>query len=247
MQFREFERRARRIFEEIPDAFKEGIDALVVRREAVPHPTLPDVFTLGECLTEEHPSGFGGPDTTRSVIALYWGSFRSLARIDPDFDWEEEIWETLTHELRHHLESLAGADELEEVDYAADELFKREQGEPFDPWYWELGEDLGGGVRHVEGRYYVEQVWSPRDFERADAIELEWRGARYRIRRPEELGDVHFVALAGGPFDEESVELVLVRKRGLADLRRVVGRQPARVLESEAEAEPLGAEPIEGG
>ena len=107
MEFKDFERHARRIFREIPDVYRQGIDGLTVSRDAPEHPDHPGVYTLGHCLTEEHLSDYGSPDTTRSVIALYWGSFSALAAQNPDFEWEEEIWETLTHELRHHLESLA--------------------------------------------------------------------------------------------------------------------------------------------
>jgi hypothetical protein len=41
-------------------------------------------------------------------VALYYGSFVAVGDGDPSFDWEDEAWETLTHELRHHVESLAG-------------------------------------------------------------------------------------------------------------------------------------------
>lgn len=241
MTFEEFERHARRAYEEIPERYLEGIDGLVVQRGAPAHPTLPGVYTLGQCLTEEHLSDFGGPDTTRSVIALYWGSFRALARQDPDFDWEGEIWETLTHELRHHLESLARDDALEGVDYAADQTFNREEGLPFDPWYFQHGDDVGDGVYRVEREYYVEQVWSAEDFEAASHIELSWRGRRWRIERPDRLGDIHFVFL--GQLDErepEVVELVLVRKRSWwKDLARLTGASSPLVLESEAVAEPV--------
>ncbi|NIW37520.1 MAG: hypothetical protein GWN32_13700, partial [Gemmatimonadetes bacterium] len=88
VKFAAFERAARRAFEEIPDEYLEGIDGLTVSREAPAHPTLPGIYTLGECLTEEHLSDYGSPETTRSVIALYWGSFRALSRRNPDFDWE---------------------------------------------------------------------------------------------------------------------------------------------------------------
>ena len=124
MTFEEFERQAREAWEDIPLAYKEGVDGLTVRRAAPAHPDHADVFTLGECLTEEHASDFGSAETTRSIIALYWGSFQALARKNPEFDWDGEIWETLTHELRHHLESLAGDDALEDVDRAADETFR---------------------------------------------------------------------------------------------------------------------------
>src|SRR5688500_13382397 len=238
MKYDEFERRAREVFEEIPADFKEGIDGLEVSREAIPHPTLPDVYTLGVCHTEEHLSSYGSPETTRSVIVLYWGSFRGLAALDDEFDWEGEIWETLTHELRHHLESLAGDDALEDVDYAADELFNRQEGLEFDPWYYQRGEDLGGGAYAVEGTRYVEQTWRSRDFDRAEHVDFSWDGATYRIARPAELGDVHFVLILGPDFGQEPLELVLVRKRSFSEaVKRIASASDVLVLESEAEAE----------
>jgi hypothetical protein len=237
MKFDEFERRAREVFEEVPERFKEGIDGLEVSREAVPHPTLPDVYTLGVCHTEEHLSSYGGPETTRSYIVLYWGSFRSLAALDDEFDWEGEIWETLTHELRHHLESLAGDDALEDVDYAADELFNRQEGLEFDPWFYQKGEDLGDGVYAVEGQHYIEQSWRAREFERTDHIDFPWQGATYRIRRPDELGDVHFVLVRGPDFEDEPLELVLVRRRTLTEaVKRIATASDLVVIESEADA-----------
>ena len=238
MKFTEFERTARLAFEEIPEPFKEGIDGLDVSREAVPHPTLPDVYTLGQCVTEEHASDFGSPETTRSLIVLYWGSFRELAELDAEFDWDGEIWETLTHELRHHLESLAGDDALEGIDHAADELFNRQEGLTFDPWYYQQGESLGGGVYAVEGHHYVEQTWGKAAFERARTVDFEWRGAMYRILRPAELGDVHYVGILGADFEEHPLELVLVRRRSFwEDAKRLAGSSKPALLESEAEAE----------
>jgi len=239
VRFQDFERSAREAFEEIPEEYRRGVDGLTVLREAAAHPTLPDVFTLGHCLTEEHPSDYASPDTTRSVIALYWGSFEELARKDPEFDWEGELWETLTHELRHHIESLAGDDALEDVDYAADELFKRQDGGDFDPWYYQYGEDLGGGVYLVEGGYYLELALDSRAWERLATIDFDWRAERYRIPRPTALGDVHFVWVRGPDLEDEGLELVLVRKRGWWEgLRALIGaRRAAVVLESEVEAE----------
>jgi predicted Zn-dependent protease with MMP-like domain len=241
VRFKDFERSARDAFREIPEEYREGIDGLVVRRESLAHPTLPEVFTLGHCLTEEHLSDYGSPETTRSMIALYWGSFRELSRRDPDFDWEDELWETLTHELRHHLESLAGDDALEDVDYAADELFKRQEGLDFDPWYYQNGEDLGGGVFVVEGGYYLEQEWEAAAFERAEGVDFAWKGEQYRVVRPSELGDVHYVWI-GGELEDEALELVLVRRRGWWEgLLGVLGlSRPLEVLASEAEAQRVG-------
>lgn len=243
MEFGDFERRARRAFEEIPKVYLEGIDGLTVSRNAPVHPGLGDVYTMGECLTEEHPSDFGSPETTRSMIVLYWGSFRALSMENPDFDWDEEIWETLSHELRHHLESLAGDDALEGVDYAADEMFKRFDGQPFDPWYYQQGEQVSAGVYRVEGASYVEQIWSEETFVQARGVSLRWKGQDYRLAKPAELGDVHFILVRGLDFEDGSVEIVLVRKRTWwEDVKRVVGAKRAVVLESESDAERVEAE-----
>lgn len=241
MKFEAFERAARDAYEEIPEDFKEGIDGLVVSREAVPHPERPDVYTLGECLTEEHASDYGSPETTRSVIALYWGSFRALARKDEEFDWDGELWETLTHELRHHLESLARDDELEGVDYAMEETFKRDEGLDFDPWYYQQGEEVAPGVFVVEGTAYLEIETTADAFEGMERIDFEYDGERWAVPRPEELGDVHFLWVRGGPFEEATVELVLVRKRGWwADAKRLIGAYRPVVLESDSTAERIG-------
>lgn len=242
LRYQEFERAAREAYDSIPETYREGVDGLVVSREAVPHPTLADVYTLGECLTEDYASDFGGPETTRSVVALYWGSFKNLAAQDPAFDWEEELWETLTHELRHHLESLARDDALEGVDYALDQLFNRNEGHDFDPWYYQRGESLGGGVYQVERAYYVEQVWRAHDFERAEWVTFTWEGAPYRIPRPQRLGDVHFVWVEGVKMEpnHKDLELVLVRKRSWwEDAKRMLGTSRTAVIESEAAAEPF--------
>ena len=240
MNFREFQRAARAYYEEIPPEFKGGIDALVVSREAEAHPDLPEIWTMGHCYTEDFASDFGGPETTRSKVVLYWGSFREIARRDPDFDWEEELWETLTHELRHHLESLAREDGLEGVDYAMDETFKRDQGDDFDPWYFQHGDQPVPGVFQVERNYYVEQEWRPEEFEAVEELLFEWGGARWRVPRPAELGDIHYVWVHGVVEPPATLELVLVRKRGWwSEAKRMLGTSRPTVLESEAEAERL--------
>ena len=239
MKYAAFEAAASRVYAEIPESYKVGIDGLVVSREAVPHPELPDIYTLGECLTENWPSEFHGPETTRSSVVLYWGSFKSLAQQDEEFDWEGEIWETLTHELRHHMESLAGEDQLEDVDYAVDEDFKRLEGEDFDPWYYQRGDPEGGGAFRIERHVFLEQEWTDARFDAADAVRFEWGQGRWRIPRPERLGDVHFVLVDGATEPPETLELVLVRRRSWWDnVRSALGTSRPEVVESEAVAEP---------
>lgn len=240
MKFNEFERIALEAFEAVPERFREGIDGLVVSRESLPHPKLRDVYTLGHCDTESYPSDWVGPDTTRSVVVLYYGSFRNLARLDPEFDWDAEIHETVEHEVRHHLESLASEDQLEGVDYAMDEDIKRSDGEDFDPWYYQRGDPAGSGVFVVEDRVFLEQEWSEAEFQEASEIRFRWHGRSYHIPRPDSLGDVHYVLLDGVENAPSVLELVLVRRRSWwEDVKRLVGSTRPSVLESEAMAAPV--------
>jgi hypothetical protein len=237
MRFNAFEKAAEAAWDDVPDEYKVGIDRLVVSREALPHPELPEIYTLGMCDTEAYPSEWVGPDTTRSVVILYYGSFAALARKDPGFDWEAEIHETVEHEIKHHLESLAGQDQLGDVDYAMDEDFKRRDGLDFDSWYWQRGDVIGAGMYAVEDHVFIEQEWSAPDFETAAELRFPWKGVEWAIARPDELGDVHFVWITGVDDAPPALELVLVRRRSWwEDVKRMVGSSRLRVLESEAEA-----------
>jgi hypothetical protein len=174
------------------------------------------------------------------VVVLYYGSFKNLARKDRDFDWKAEIYETVEHEIRHHLESLADEDELGGVDYALDEDFKRDEGLDWDPWYYQKGSPGGPGVFLVEDRVFIEQPWSASDFGRAEDVHFSWRDREYRIARPEELGDVHYVLLHGVEEAPPVLELVLVRRRSWwEDVKRLAGASRPVVLESDADAELL--------
>ena len=241
MDFAGFERSASQVWEEIPEVYRSGVDALAIDRGERPHPTLADIYTLGECLTETYPSDWGGPDTTRSVLVLYYGSFRRLSELDPDFDWRYEIWETVTHELRHHLESLATEDALEDVDYAMDENFKRFQGEPFDPFFYRSGERIAPGVYQAERDVFIEiETAEPAGSD--EAVEFGWEGARYRVPVPTGPGDLTFVQVIDG-VDAGDAELciVLVRPHGFwSSVRRALRREERSVAEAEATARRVG-------
>ncbi|MEW6458970.1 MAG: metallopeptidase family protein [Bacillota bacterium] len=47
-----------------------------------------------------------------SFVVFYYGSFAAVLGDKPRESWEEELRETIWHELQHHLESLAGVDDL---------------------------------------------------------------------------------------------------------------------------------------
>ncbi len=246
MTFEEFENVAHGMWEEIPSSYREGIDGLVVKREAEAHEEHEDYWTLGMCYTEPYPSGYSGPDTTRSFLALFHGSFVNVSDQNEDFDWEGEIWETITHELRHHLEFLASDDALEGVDYAMEEAFKREGGKPFDPWYYQAGEEVRPGIFEVEYDVYLERPWRKGEIEGNDEIVFEWEGNSYTIPVPDLLGDLHYVRVEGIPI-AGWYHVVLVREIPFLErMQRMLSGKSLDLQESEAEARPATPRPGAG-
>src|SRR5882672_8891186 len=167
MQFNDFRSLVERLQGDIPREFQGGVVAIEVSPKTVPHPIRGDVYTLGECIPLEW-SGSGAD--LQSRVVLYHGSFQALARLG-EFDWRAEAWETLTHELRHHLEWRANVAALEAYDWAAEENFKRHEGGTFDAAFYRSGEGLGNGVYKVDDDVFVEG---------APPIVI-WHGQRYRV------------------------------------------------------------------
>lgn len=195
MNFLDFDELAREIYTAIPADFRAGVDGLEVSRRIAPHPETPEVFTLGECRSEFYPSEFGGPGTVRSLLILYYGSFLELSRTDPDWDWDEELFETITHELRHHLEHLASEDELERLDYAEDQNFARQEGTAFDPFFYRSGIAAGEGAFRVGADLFVEQ-WLDRRTVEQGSIRLAWPGGGpAQIVIPDTLRDLNILAV----------------------------------------------------
>lgn len=213
----EFRERASHILAEIPPEYQAGIDAVVVVEDLVTYPALPGLLTMGECITEEWPDGLAGTET-RSKVVLYYGSFRALAEVDPAFDWEGEMWETLLHELLHHREAAASEANLELFDRAVEQDYLRRLGQPFDAtFYRDLPRDADGVVR-IESEIFVESVVAPRVREAV----FGWRDESYTVTIPTE-GDPLFISvqnLAGG-----RLWVVVWRQRGWW-ARNFVGHGP---------------------
>lgn len=111
MDFARFSRRAEEIVSGIPAEFLRGIVGIEVQRGAKEDPELDGIYILGEC--EDDPAtALTDPEALRSRIHLYHGSFRAVAAGDDGFDWEEELRETILHEIQHHLEDRAGIPDL---------------------------------------------------------------------------------------------------------------------------------------
>lgn len=116
MSFEEFTALIEEMVAEVPVEFMRELQGVHVLPQAVEEDGLPDVFRMGEYLDPGPADFLGGGEGLGRHIAIYHGSFAAIAAVDPDFDWEDEAWETLTHELRHHVESLAGEDFLVQLD-----------------------------------------------------------------------------------------------------------------------------------
>lgn len=177
MRFDDFRTMVQRFQGDIPAPFQGGVVEIDVSPKTVPHPIRADIYTLGECIPLEWSDSGAG---LQSRIVLYHGSFQALARLG-EFDWREEAWETLTHELRHHLEWQANVANLEAYDWAAEQNFARQEGDAFDPVFYRNGETLGPGVTKVDDDVFIE---TGQRAESGERVEVIWHGATYRVTLP---------------------------------------------------------------
>lgn len=205
MRFADFENLVRRLATELPAEYLAGVAQVMVSPATLPHPVRADVYTLGECIPL--PAASDDVDSIQSRVMLYHGSFQALARLDPDFDWREEAWETLTHEVRHHLEWRARTPTLEALDAAAEANYSRQDGEPFDPLFYRDGEEVAPGVFRVEDDYFLEQS-APRGQE----IAFAWHGRSWHANLPEG-GTAPAFLTVHGVEEPPPGELILVLTR----------------------------------
>jgi len=203
MRLEDFRALIARMTGEVPAHYLDGVHGIGVSAATVPHPTRGDVYTLGECVPIDT-----GTDTVQSRVVLYHGSFRALAADRQDFDWRAEAWETLTHELRHHLEWRARTDRLEDFDWAAEQNFARQEGERFDPVFHLSGDRVDDGVYKVDDDYFLDRVVR----RVPPSVEVVWHGRRYRVPLPGTMDVPVFVTL-DGLDDPPPGEVVLVLRR----------------------------------
>ncbi len=125
MRFEQFQAMVEEMVDDVPEQFLQGLQGVHVLPDERVEEGYEDVVRLGEYLDPGPESFLGGSEGLGRHIAIYHGSFAAIAEGDPDFDWEAEAWETLTHELRHHVESLAGEDFLVQDDVEQAQFFPR--------------------------------------------------------------------------------------------------------------------------
>jgi hypothetical protein len=214
MRLADFEVMVRRLCDEVPADFFDGIAEVIVSPRAVPHPERPGVFTLGECIPLPVQVG-SGVEGLQSQVVMYHGSFAALARLEQGMDWRQEAWETLTHELRHHLEWRAHAPDLEDFDWAVEHNFARHDGEPFDPTFFLSGNPEGEDRYSVEDDVFIDRIVGAVP----DSVEFLWQGREYRIELPQDAELPCFLVVEG-ISDPPPGELVIVLRRrpGVRDL-----------------------------
>lgn len=143
MTFEAFERTVAGMLDQIPEAFLVDLQGVHVLPDEIAEQD-GEVFRMGEYLDPGPDAFLGGDEGLGRHVALYYGSFVRIAEGDPSFDWEAEIWETLTHELQHHVESLAGDGRLIEEDVMRDRAYapqseaKDTSDAPKQPWWRRL-------------------------------------------------------------------------------------------------------------
>ncbi len=228
MKLEPFETMVRRMTTEVPADYFDGVTEVVVSPRTVPHPVRADVYTLGECIPL--PLGDDAPEAVQSRVVLYHGSFAALAELDDTFNWETEAWETLTHELRHHVEWRARRDELEDVDRASEANYARHDGDVFDPMFFLDGESPVDGVYQVDDDWFLDRV--VREVPRV--VEFGWHGRSYRAVVPAGVTLPAYL-LVRGVAEPPNGDLVLVlrRKARVFDLFR-----PLRLHHGEVTARP---------
>jgi hypothetical protein len=219
MRLNDFRTLVSRLSREVPGEFLDGVSEITVSPRAVPHPTRAEIFTLGQCIPF-HAGETGAPDEIQSRVVLYHGSFRALAELDPAFDWRTEAWDTLTHELRHHLEWRAREGALEAFDEAAEENFARLDGDSFDPEFHLGGERVADDVYQVDDDFFLDRV-----VRRLPAVlEFGWHGRPYRAAMPPGATLPAFLTVEG-VSDPPPGELVVVLRRRAG--WRALFRRPA--------------------
>lgn len=105
---------------DVPPIFLRGLAGIWASPEEKYDPSL-GAATLGEYIVEPPFDPY---------INIYYASFRRLLGRASRREIEREMWETLIHEIRHHLEERAGVDYLAIEDLKNLMLLKRKRGLP---------------------------------------------------------------------------------------------------------------------
>ncbi|MFV1959089.1 MAG: metallopeptidase family protein [Planctomycetota bacterium] len=188
MDFDAFSARARALAARQPEDVMEGIEAVEVLPEALPHPHVPGVYTLGTCEPSPLCEATGG-EPLRSTLRLYHGSFAALAAEDPAFDVEAELLRTLVHEIRHHLEDRAGAPDLRREDALLEVHARFRAGQDVPAGWYRCGVAIEPGLWAVDLDLFLELELRRKEWEALPGHRLCLciLGERFEVDVPEDL------------------------------------------------------------
>lgn len=111
------------MLDRVPEPLLRDLNGgVMVSERAERHAGDPEgVYVLGQYVVDAHLG---------SLVVLYHGSFARLFAGEPEAVWEREMWDTLRHELRHHVERLAGVADLEVEDALQLQRLREEAAPP---------------------------------------------------------------------------------------------------------------------
>lgn len=112
------------LMEAFPPALFDGLNGGVhLVEDALPDPEFPqaELYIMGEYYE----------DLLGRYINLYYGSFAILAEREDwtEQDWTDELRQTLSHELTHHMEGRSGLHALDDKDAEQMAAWRAEYGE----------------------------------------------------------------------------------------------------------------------
>lgn len=109
--------------EAFADRAMEMADALVAR---LPEPARAVAVVIEDGTPDVDEGGaplMGGylppSDASHGTVSVYYRTFRAMWNEDGPYDWEDELRETIEHELDHHAAFLRGHDEVDDDERAA--------------------------------------------------------------------------------------------------------------------------------
>lgn len=99
------------IVDNMPDAVLDGLHGIYLIDEIKHNPKIPSgkYYVMGEFC---HDFVLG------HSVNLYYGSIMAIYKTLPEQELKRKLREILQHELRHHMETLAGCDDLVRLDNA---------------------------------------------------------------------------------------------------------------------------------
>jgi Zincin-like metallopeptidase len=208
LSFDAFSARAQALTQALPPQFLEGIESVDVHREKKPDPVLPDVLLLGECVTSPL-SALAQEEAFRSTVHLYHGSFVELAHRDASFDLEDELRETIEHEIQHHIEDRAGVTTLAHEDDLFEAHARFKAGLEVAPGWYRRGEQLAPQVWAVDLDLFVELPLRRRDFEarRGTSVTLHVLEQPLEIEIPADADPEEIFTVEEAGLFEPDVEL----------------------------------------